>query len=220
MPGDASSGDDASHHAGDTLRVDLATYGPYACGEIAHTLIERDEAIRPATSLAALAALPELTPGGTITAGNAPGINDGACALILADAAYAHERGWDPLAVVVDHVVVGWDPPYLALTPALAARRLLERHALTPAAIDVWEINEAFAAVAVTSAQRLGLEPSVINRRGGAIALGHPIGASGARITASAIAQLRARGGGRAIAAICSGGGQGDALLLATPERG
>jgi acetyl-CoA C-acetyltransferase len=173
-----------------------------------------DEPVRADASLAALAALRALDPGGTVTAGNAPGVNDGAAALVIASEEWARERGLSSLAQVVDHAWVAWDSPYLALTPAMAAQLLLDLHGLRTSDIAVWEINEAFAAVALTSAQRLGIDAEAINLLGGAIAFGHPLGASGARIVGSVAHQLRARGGGFGIAAICSGGGQGDALLL------
>ena len=193
--------------------ADPARFGPYVSGDVPAVLVERDEPVRPDASLEAMAKLKSLDPGGTITAGNAPGVNDGAAAVVLASPDYARANGIDPLAEVVDHAGVAWDPPYLALTPAMAAQKLLDRHGLTARDIAVWEINEAFAAVALTAATRLGLDPEVINVQGGAVAFGHPIGASGARIVGAVIHQLRARGG-YGIAAICSGGGQGDALLV------
>jgi acetyl-CoA C-acetyltransferase len=170
--------------------------------------------VRPDASLASMAKLAPLDPGGTITAGNAPGVNDGAAALVLSSADYAQRNGLDALATIEGHAGAAWDPPYLALTPAMAAQKLLDRHHLRTADIAVWEFNEAFAAVALTAAARLGLDPAVINVQGGAVAVGHPLGASGARIVASVVQQLRRRGGGLGIAAICSGGGQGDALLV------
>ncbi|HZX68925.1 MAG TPA: hypothetical protein VFE70_08570, partial [Candidatus Elarobacter sp.] len=147
-------------------------------------------------------------------AGNAPGVNDGAAAVVLAGADYASANGIDVLGEVVDHAAVAWDPPYLALVPAMAAQKLLDQRGLKASDIHVWEINEAFAAVALTAAAKLGLDPSVVNVQGGAVALGHPIGASGARIIGAVVQQLRRRGGGYGIAAICSGGGQGDAILI------
>ncbi|MBV8299287.1 MAG: acetyl-CoA C-acyltransferase, partial [Candidatus Eremiobacteraeota bacterium] len=152
--------------------------------------------------------------GGTVTAGNAPGVNDGAAALVLASPEYVRASGAQAIAEIVDHAGVAWDPPYLALTPAMAAQKLLDKHGMNARDIAVWEINEAFAAVALTAATRLGLDPNVINVQGGAVALGHPIGASGARIVGAVVQQLRRRGGGLGIAAICSGGGQGDAVLV------
>ena len=149
-----------------------------------------------------------------MTAGNAPGVNDGAAALVLADEDYARAHGHRILGRVVDHAAAAWDPAYLALTPAMATKKLLDRHGLSTSQIDVWEVNEAFAAVAWSTANLLGIDPRAINRLGGAVAFGHPIGASGARITASVVHQLMRRGGGRGIASICSGGGQGDAILI------
>ena len=133
---------------------------------------------------------------------------------MLSSTAYAQRNGIEVLATIEGHAGAAWDPPYLALTPAMAAQKLLDRHHLKPGDIAVWEVNEAFAAVALTAATRLGLDPNAINVQGGAVAMGHPIGASGARIVASVVQQLRRRGGGLGIAAICSGGGQGDAILV------
>jgi acetyl-CoA C-acetyltransferase len=194
--------------------ADPARYGAYVTGDVPATLVDRDEPVRPDASLEAMAKLKPLDDGGTITAGNAPGVNDGAAALVLASSAYAKRNGLDALATIEGHAGAAWDPPYLALTPAMAAQKLLDRMHLTAGDIAVWEFNEAFAAVALTAAARLGLDPTVINVQGGAVALGHPLGASGARIVASVVQQLRRRGGGLGIAAICSGGGQGDALLV------
>ncbi len=202
------------HEPSPQFTFEYESYAPFVTGDQPHQLVDRDEAVRPDASLEAMAKLKPLEPGGTITAGNAPGVNDGAAALILGDADYARTHGLPALATIVDHATVAWDSPYIALTPAMAAQLLLERNGLSVRDIHVWEINEAFAAVALTSARRLGLDPEQINRRGGAIAMGHPIGASGARITASVVQQLRSRGGGLGIATICSGGGQGDALLI------
>jgi acetyl-CoA C-acetyltransferase len=194
--------------------LDYANYAPFITGDAPHTVVDRDEAVRGDVSLEAMAKLRPLEKNGTVTAGNAPGVNDGAAAMIVADATYAAEHGHEPLATILDHATVAWDSPYIALTPAMAARKLLDRAGLQNRDIAVWEINEAFATVAMTAARRLGLENGLINAWGGAVAMGHPIGASGARITATVINQLRKRGGGLGIAAICSGGGQGDALLI------
>ncbi len=170
--------------------------------------------VRADASLEAMAKLRPLERNGTVTAGNAPGVNDGAAAMIVTDADYAAQHGYEPLATILEHTTVAWDSPYIALTPAMASRQLLDRVGLQPSDIAVWEINEAFAAVAVTAARRLGLADGLVNTWGGAVAMGHPIGASGARIAATVINQLRKRGGGLGIAAICSGGGQGDAVLI------
>jgi len=194
--------------------ADPQQYLPYVTGEVPFARLDRDEPVRADASLEAMAKLTAMDKDGTITAGNAPGVNDGAAALVLAHEEYAKSNGIDVLATIVDHAGVAWDPPYLALTPAMAAQKLLDKHRLTTADIAVWEFNEAFAAVALSAATRLGLDPSVINVQGGAVAMGHPIGASGARIVGTVINQLRRRGGGYGIAAICSGGGQGDAVLV------
>lgn len=194
--------------------ADPAQYSPYVTGDVPFTRVDRDEPVRKDASIEAMAKLKPLDQGGTITAGNAPGVNDGAAAVVLSSADYARGAGLTPIAEIVDHAGVAWDPPYLALVPAMAAQKLLDRHGLSTRDIAVWEFNEAFAAVALTSATRLGLDPTAVNVQGGAVALGHPIGASGARIVGAVVQQLRRRGGGYGIAAICSGGGQGDALLI------
>ena len=127
---------------------------------------------------------------------------------------YARAHGLEALGHIVDHADASWDPAYLALTPAMASRKVLERNNLKPSDIAIWEVNEAFAAVAWSTANLLGIDPRALNLLGGAVALGHPVGASGARIVGSVIRQLQRRGGGYGIAAICSGGGQGDAVLI------
>ncbi|MBV8749263.1 MAG: acetyl-CoA C-acyltransferase [Candidatus Eremiobacteraeota bacterium] len=194
--------------------ADPAQFSPYVTGDAPYARVDRDEPVRADASIDAMAKLKPIDDGGTITAGNAPGVNDGAAALVLANADYARSVGAEAIAEIVDHAGVAWDPPYLALVPAMAAQKLLDQQGLKVSDIHVWEVNEAFAAVALTAAARLGLDPNVINVQGGAVALGHPIGASGARIVGAVVQQLRARGGGYGIAAICSGGGQGDAVLV------
>jgi len=194
--------------------ADPSRYSPYVTGDVPYARVDRDEPVRADASYDAMAKLKPIDAGGTITAGNAPGVNDGAAAVVLSSADYARSVGAESLGEIVDHAGVAWDPPYLALVPAMAAQKLLDQQGLKASDIHVWEINEAFAAVALTAATRLGLDPNVINLQGGAVALGHPIGASGARIVGSVVQQLRARGGGYGIAAICSGGGQGDAILI------
>lgn len=202
------------HAPSQRFTLDYDAYAPFVVGDVPHVLVDRDEAVRADASLEALAKLKPLDRDGTITAGNAPGVNDGAAAIVLADAQYAKEHGYEALATIVDHATVAWDSPYLCLTPAMAAQKLMDKHGLSPGDVHVWEINEAFSAVAITSARNLGLEVEGINRYGGAVAMGHPIGASGARLCATVVNQLRRRGGGLGIATICSGGGQGDALLI------
>jgi acetyl-CoA C-acetyltransferase len=203
------------HEPSNEFTLDYEAYAPFITGEHPHVAVERDEAVRGDASAEAMARLRPLERNGTVTAGNAPGVNDGAAAMILADTDYAAQHGYEALATVVDHATVAWDSPYICLTPAMAAQKLLDANGLNQTDIAVWEINEAFSTVALTSARRLGLDDGLINRFGGAVAMGHPIGASGARLVGTLINQLRKRGGGLGIATICSGGGQGDALLVA-----
>jgi acetyl-CoA C-acetyltransferase len=179
------------------------------------TVVEIDEAARRDTSIAQLAALPGLAgKEGSHTAGNSPGVNDGAGALVLSSDEWAAAHGKQPLATVLAQAQVGDDFAYLARTPAKAALVALEKLDLTPQEVDLWEINEAFASVTLNSLRMLGIDEDKVNVHGGAIALGHPIGASGARIIGALVHELRRRGGGLGCVAICSGGGQGDALLL------
>ena len=181
----------------------------------AETVVEVDEAPRRDSTLEALAKLPPIfVKDGTHTAGNAPGVNDGAGAVVLASDEWAKQNGRTPLATIVAHAQVADDFPYLARTPANAAKKALEKAGLTVDDIDLFEINEAFASVALNSVRMLGIDEERVNVNGGAIALGHPIGASGARILGSLVHELRRRGGGRGVAAICSGGGQGDAVIV------
>ncbi|MBO8165349.1 MAG: acetyl-CoA C-acetyltransferase [Brevibacillus sp.] len=177
--------------------------------------IDRDEAPRPDTTLEVLAKLPPVyKQDGTITAGNAPGINDGAAAMVLMSEAKAHSLGIRPLATILGHAQVAAEAPYIATTPGLAINKLLEKTGVQLHEIDLFEVNEAFAAVLLTSGKIVGWDEEKVNVNGGAIALGHPIGASGARIIITLIHELRRRGGGLGIAAICSGAAQGDAILL------
>jgi acetyl-CoA C-acetyltransferase len=162
---------------------------------------------------------PAFSPQGTVTAGNAPGVNDGAAAMVVTSDAWAKERGLPILARIVSQGAAAWDPPYLAKTPAMAAELALKRAGMAIADIDLVEINEAFANVALNSADMLGADPGRVNVNGGAVALGHPIGASGARIVLTLALELRRRGGGIGLAAICSGGGQGDAMIIEVPSE-
>jgi acetyl-CoA C-acetyltransferase len=177
-------------------------------------LVEVDEAPRRDTSLETLAKLPPIFPGGSHTAGNSPGVNDGAGALVLSSEEWAQANGKEVLATIVAQAQVADDFAYLARTPGSAAKKALEQAGLQPSDIDVWEINEAFASVTLNSIRMLGIDEDRVNVNGGAVALGHPIGASGARILGSLVFELRRRGGGLGCAAICSGGGQGDAVIL------
>jgi acetyl-CoA C-acetyltransferase len=179
------------------------------------TEVWKDEAPRSDTSAAALARLaPVFNPNGTVTAGNAPGVNDGAAAVVVASARWAQGRGLTPLARIVTSATAAWDVPYLAYSPAMAAERALQRAELSIDDMDVVEINEAFASVPIISGRRLGVDMERVNVNGGAIALGHPIGASGARIVGTLALELGRHSGGLGLAAICSGGAQGDAIIL------
>jgi acetyl-CoA C-acetyltransferase len=179
------------------------------------TVVEVDEAPRRDTSLEALAKLPPMfVKDGSHTAGNAPGVNDGAGALVLSSDEWANQHGREALARIVASGEVADDFAYLARTPAKAAKLALEKAGLKVEDIELWEINEAFASVAINSVRVLGIDDERVNVNGGAIALGHPIGASGARILTTLVYELRRRGGGLGCAAICSGGGQGDAVIV------
>jgi acetyl-CoA C-acetyltransferase len=179
------------------------------------TVVEVDEGPRRDTSLERLAALPGLVgKDGSHTAGNSPGVNDGGGALVLSSEEWASANGKEPLGEIVAHAQSANDFAYLATTPASAALKALEKAGLQPGDIDVWEINEAFASVTLNSIRMLGIDEDRVNVNGGAVALGHPIGASGARILGSLLFELRRRGGGLGCAAICSGGGQGDAVII------
>ena len=179
------------------------------------TVVEIDEAPRRDSSLEALSKLPGLAgKEGTHTAGNSPGVNDGASAIVVSSDEWAKANGRQVLATVVAQAAVADDFPYLARTPANATKAALEKAGLSVDDIDLFEINEAFASVALNSMRMLGVDESKVNVNGGAIALGHPIGASGGRILGSLVHELRRRGGGLGVAAICSGGGQGDAIVV------
>src|SRR3954469_20689236 len=178
-------------------------------------VVDVDEGPRRGSSLESLAKLPGLVgQEGSHTAGTSPGVNDGGGALVLASDEWASANGKEALAEIVAHAQVANDFAYLATTPATAARKALDKAGLQPGDIDVWEINEAFASVTLNSIRLLGIDEDRVNVNGGAVALGHPIGASGARILGALVHELRRRGGGLGCAAICSGGGQGDAVIL------
>ena len=184
-------------------------------GRKGDTVVEVDEAPRRGSSLEALAKLKGLAgPDGSHTAGNSPGVNDGGGAIVVASDEWATANGKEILAEIVAQASVADDFALLAKVPASAALKALDKAGLQPGDIDLWEINEAFASVALNSIRMLGIDEDRVNVNGGAVALGHPIGASGARIIATLVHELRRRGGGYGCAAICSGGGQGDAIIL------
>jgi acetyl-CoA C-acetyltransferase len=176
--------------------------------------VETDEAVRPEATLETMAKLKPISEGGSHTAGNSPGVNDGAGALVLSSDEWAKANGREVLATIVAQAAIADDFAYLARTPAKATQLALEKAGWSIDDIDLFEINEAFASVALNSMRMLGVDESKVNVNGGAIALGHPLGASGARILSAVVHELRRRGGGRGVAAICSGGGQGDAVLV------
>ena len=177
--------------------------------------VAADEAIRPDTTVEVLAKLrPVGGDDATHTAGNAPGVNDGAGAVVVASDEWASKEGRTPIARVLSYGTVADDFAYLARTPARAAQQALDKIGKSADDVDLWEINEAFASVAINSMRMLGIDEDKVNVNGGAIALGHPIGASGARIVGALVHELRRRGGGLGCAAICSGGGQGDAIIV------
>jgi acetyl-CoA C-acetyltransferase len=177
--------------------------------------VTADESVRRDTTVESLAALkPVFDPDGTTTAGNAPGVNDGASCVVVCSEEWAKRRGLEPLATIVSQGYVADDFAYLARTPANAGGIALAKAGKTIGDVGRVEINEAFASVARHSTQLLGADEAIVNVNGGAVALGHPIGASGGRIVATLVHELRRSGGGLGLAAICSGGGQGDALLL------
>jgi acetyl-CoA C-acetyltransferase len=177
--------------------------------------VERDEGIRPDTSLELLTRLkPAFRPDGSITAGNASQISDGACAVVVMSEQKAHELGIEPLVEIVAYGMSSDRYPSLHTVPAIALERALKKAGIAVTDLGVVEINEAFAAVPVHSARMLGLDEEIVNPNGGAVALGHPIGASGARIVLTLAFEMRRRGIELGGAAICGGGGQGDALVL------
>jgi acetyl-CoA C-acetyltransferase len=177
--------------------------------------VTADESIRHDTTLAKLAELePVFDPEGTTTAGNAPGVNDGASCVVVTSEEFAQRRGLEVLATILSQAYVADDFAYLARTPARAGHRALEKAGKSMGDVRRVEINEAFSSVALNSTRMLGADEEIVNVNGGAVALGHPIGASGGRIVGTMLHELRRNGGGLGLAAICSGGGQGDALLI------
>ncbi|SET23073.1 acetyl-CoA C-acetyltransferase [Salinibacillus kushneri] len=178
-------------------------------------VVDTDEAPRKDTSIEKLSMLkPAFDKDGTITAGNAPGVNDGAGAMLLMSDERAQQEGLTPLATILAHDEVAVETENFPKTPGLVINSLLKKSGKTLDEIDLFEINEAFAAVALASGKIANVDSEKVNVNGGAVALGHPIGASGARILLTLVYELKRRGGGLGIAAICSGGGQGDAVLV------
>ena len=177
--------------------------------------LSADESIRRDTTLEKLASLkPVFDPEGTTTAGNAPGVTDGASCVVVCSEEWASARGIEPLATVLGHAYVADEFAYLARVPAAASDKVLSAAGSTIDDVARVEINEAFSSVARNSTTMLGADDERVNVNGGAVALGHPIGASGGRIVGTLVHELRRNGGGLGLAAICSGGGQGDAVLI------
>lgn len=183
------------------------------------TVVDTDEAPREDTNMEKLGNLrPAFDPQGTVTAGNAPGVNDGACAFVVMSDEKAAELDKPVLATILGHAEVAVEAENFPQTPGLVIQKLLEKTGYSKADIDLYEINEAFAVVSLASGKIAGVDMDKVNVNGGAVALGHPIGASGARIILTLMHELKRRGGGLGIAAICSGGGQGDAVLIEVPK--
>ena len=214
----------ASHHraaaawdAGEFADEVVPVSVPQRRGE--PVIVSRDEGIRPDTTVETLAKLPgAFRPDGTVTAGNASPISDGACAMVVMDRSHAESLGLAWLAEIGAHGMVAGPDSSLQSQPANAIAAACAREGITPADLDLIEINEAFAAVGLASTAELGVDPARVNVSGGAIAVGHPIGMSGARLVLHLALELKRRGGGIGAAALCGGGGQGDALIIRVPK--
>ena len=194
--------------------------GRFADELVALDGVERDEHPRPETDAVKLAALrPAFREGGTVTAGNSSGINDGAAALVIASEERARELGAEPLGAFVGSAVAGVDPRVMGIGPIPAVEKLLARVGIDPSRLDLVELNEAFASQSLVVIRELGLDEEKVNVNGGAIALGHPLGMSGARLVVSLLHELRRRGGRFGLATLCVGVGQGQAALFERPNR-
>jgi len=180
-------------------------------------IVDTDEGVRPGTTADSLGKLrPAFDPEGTITAGNASQISDGGAALVVMSRAKADSLGIAPLGEVVSYGQVAGPDPSLLTQPSRSSKQALDKVGIKPSDVDLWEFNEAFAAVGIASMDDLGLPDDIVNVNGGAIALGHPVGMSGARLAITILHELRRRGGGTGVTALCGGGGQGDAMVLRT----
>jgi len=180
-------------------------------------VVETDEGVRPGTTTESLGGLkPAFAPDGTITAGNASQISDGGAAVIVMSKAKAEQLGVTPLGEVVSYGQVAGPDPSLLTQPSRASKQAMDKVGLTVKDIDLFEFNEAFAAVGLASMAELGLSDDIVNVNGGAISLGHPVGMSGTRLALTLLLELRRRGGGTGVAALCGGGGQGDGMVLRT----
>lgn len=203
----------AAYESGKFKQEVMAVEVPQGKGQTA--TVDRDESIRPDTSAEKLGKLkPAFGAEGLITAGNAPGVNDGAAALVLMSEEKAKALGLKPLAAIVGHAMVGQEPPYLHTVPALAIQKALKKAGMKVEDLDIIEVNEAFAAVTLTSLKLLEAKEERMNVKGGAVAMGHPIGASGARLVTTLVYELLATGKKFGAAGICSGAAQGDAVII------
>jgi acetyl-CoA C-acetyltransferase len=195
----------------------VAVHVPQRKGD--SVVVAKDEYPRAGTTVEKLASLrPAFSRDGSVTAGNASGINDGAAALVVSSAAKANALGRVPLARILSFATVGVEPKIMGIGPVPAVRKALERAGISASEVDLFELNEAFASQSLAVAQELKLDADRINVRGGAIALGHPIGASGARVLTTLIYALKAQGGGTGVAALCVGGGMGIAMVVQVPK--
>jgi acetyl-CoA C-acetyltransferase len=186
-----------------------------AAGKGKTNTVDKDESPRADTNIEALSNLkPVFYDKGTITAGNAPGVNDGAAVLVIMSKSKAKQLGLKPIARIVSHASLGQDVQYLATAPALATKKALQKAGMQASQLELMEINEAFSAVALTSMRMLGIDEDRVNVNGGAVALGHPIGASGARLLLTLAREMELRDAKYGAAAICSGTGQGDSVIL------
>ena len=184
------------------------------------TEVSRDEGVRPDSTAESMAKLrPAFSREGTITAGNASQISDGACAVVVMSKERAEREGLEILAEIRAHAWTAGPDSTLQHQPSQAIKVAAEREGIPADGFDLYEINEAFAAVGLASAKDLGISEDKVNVNGGAVALGHPIGASGARVALTLALELKRRGGGTGVAALCGGGGQGDALVLSVPKN-
>jgi acetyl-CoA C-acetyltransferase len=181
-------------------------------------IVDADDGPRPDTSMNKLARLPAIFKrDGTVTAGNSSPINDGSAAVVLADSDYAEERGLAPLAIVRSWATVGVEPRRTGLAPTVAVPKALQRAGLELDHVDLVEIHEAFASMAVACTRELGFDPDIVNVNGGGVALGHPVGCSGTRIVVTLLHELQRRGGGIGVATMCAGGGMAGATVIEVP---
>jgi acetyl-CoA C-acetyltransferase len=200
---------------GGRFDAEIVSVDAQAPGRKGSARVTRDEHPRPGTTVDALAALrPAFEKTGTVTAGNASGLNDGAAAVVVTSAAHARDIGAAPLAQVLSYAVTGVEPAIMGMAPVSAVRVALDRAGLRLEDVALFELNEAFAVQSIAVTRELGVDAARVNVHGGAIALGHPIGASGARVLTTLIYALRARGGGIGVASLCIGGGMGIAMVV------